>query len=153
MGHPSAEEIGRLPLFAALSADEHARLAALSTVESFPAGSTIFLEGDPPGDLYVVVEGRVTLCTRIPGQSETCFLSLRPSELLGFSALLGRRRLATARVVAVSKLVRLNASELISLCETEPRVGYTVMRSAFEEIAERLQGTRLQLFDMFARGG
>jgi CRP-like cAMP-binding protein len=153
MAHPSTHEIAALPLFAGLDAEEHARLAALSAIESYPAGTTIFLEGDPPGDLYIVLEGRVTLCTRVPGQSEACYLSLRSSELLGWSALLGRPRVATARVVAPARVLRLNASELLGLCEADPRVGLAVFKSAFEELADRLQSTRLQLLDMFGRSG
>jgi CRP-like cAMP-binding protein len=153
MAHPSVEEVAALPLFAGLSNEELARLCALSIVESYPAGTTIFREGDPPGDLYVVLDGRVTLCTRIPGQSEACYLSLRTSELLGWSALLRKPRVATARVVSPARVLRFDASELICLCETDTRVGYAILRSAFAELTDRLQSTRLQLLDMFGQGG
>ncbi|HJL18782.1 MAG TPA: cyclic nucleotide-binding domain-containing protein [Sandaracinaceae bacterium LLY-WYZ-13_1] len=152
-GHPSADEVGQLSLFSGLSRDEHERLAALAEVETFEAGTTVFDEGDPPGDLYVMLDGRVTLCMRVPGQPETCFLSLRSGELLGWSALLRRRRVATARVVQRAQLLRIGASGLLELCEEDHHVGYALMRQAFEEMADRLQGTRLQLLDMFGKPG
>lgn len=151
MIRPTAEQVGRLALFAGLRPDEHERLAQAALVEKFPAGSTVFLEGDPPGDLYFLTEGRVTLCMRVPGRPDTCFLSLQPGELLGWSALLERRRVATARVVQPSTLLRFPASDLLSICESDHDVGYAVMRRAFEVIADRLGTTRLQLIDMFGR--
>ena len=152
-GHPTADQVGALTLFSGLSREEHETLAAMATLEAHPAGTTIFREGDPPGDLYVVLEGRVTLCMRVPGQPETCFLSLRSGELLGWSALLCRRRVATARVVQPAKLLRLGASDLLELCESDHSIGYVFMRQAFEELADRLQSTRLQLLDMFGKPG
>ncbi len=151
MTHPSAEQVAGLALFAGLRRDEQQRLANLALVESFPAGSTVFEEGDPPGDLYFLLEGRITLCMRVDGRPDTCFLSLRHGELLGWSALLKRRRVATARVVQPTTLLRFPASELLVLCEKDHDVGYCVMRQAFEEIADRLADTRLQLLDMFGR--
>lgn len=148
---PTAEDIGRLALFASLRREEHETLAAMARIEAFPAGSAVFSEGDPPGDLYYLLEGRVTLCMRVPGRPDTCFLSLRHGELLGWSALLRRRRVATARVVAPSKLLRFEASALLDLCERDQAVGYVVMKQAFEELADRLGDTRLQLLDMFGR--
>lgn len=148
---PTKEEVAELPLFVGLSAEEHARLASIAEVVGFPAGTTVFEEGDPHGDLYVMLEGRVTLCMRVAGQAETCFLSLRSGELLGWSSLLRRSRVATARVVQPSRLLRLPASDLLELCETDHHVGYAIMRQAFEEMADRLQSTRLQLLDMFGK--
>jgi len=145
----TADQIGELPLFAGLSREELERMAGLATVESHPAGSTLFVEGDPPGDFYILLDGRVTLCMRLPGQADTCFLSLRSGELLGWSALLKRHRVATARVVHPSTVLRLTASDILELCETDHHVGYAIMRQAFEEMAERLHTTRVQLLDMF----
>lgn len=152
-GHPTAEEVGALSLFSGLSRSEHEALANIATVETHAAGTTVFAEGDAPGDLYVVIDGRVTLCMRVPGQPETCFLSLRAGELLGWSALLRRRRVATARVVQPTRLLRLPASDLLELCETDHSIGYVFMRQAFEEMADRLHSTRLQLLDMFGKPG
>ena len=147
--HPSPREVAELSLFTGLTPEEHAKIAALAVVETFSAGSTLFLEGDPPGDLFILLEGRVTLCMRVPGQPDTCFLSLRSGELVGWSSLLLRPRVATGRIVQPSTLLRLHTSELLELCETDHDVGYAIMRQAFEEMAERLQTTRLQLLDMF----
>lgn len=148
---PNADVFAALPLFAGLTEDELARLATMASYVSAPAGTALFQEGDPKGDLFVLLEGRVTLCMRVDGRADTCFLSLRAGELVGWSALLGRPRVATVRVVQPSKLLRLAASDLLELCESDHRIGYALMRQAFEAMADRLHTTRLQLLDIFGK--
>ena len=148
-GRPSIEELASFPLFAALSAEEHERLAEMSEIVVYPGGSVVFEEGDAAGDIFLMLEGHVTLCMRVPAQPDACFLSLRVGELLGWSSMLARRRVATARVMGDSRLLRLPASALLELCELDHHVGYAIMRQAFEEMADRLQTTRLQLLDIF----
>jgi CRP/FNR family cyclic AMP-dependent transcriptional regulator len=148
---PDAAELGTLALFSGLRGEELEALASTARVESYAPGAIVFSEGDPPGDLYVIEAGRVTLSMRVPGRSETSVLSLRPGELLGWSALLRRPRVATARVVAPATLLAFHAPALLELCERDVAIGYRVMRQAFEELADRLSDTRLQLLDVFGR--
>ncbi len=147
------EEVGELPLFTGLSPDSLKVLAEMSEVVTVSAGNTLFEEGDLPGDIYVLLSGRITLSLRVPGRPETSFLSLHSGELVGWSSLLARSRVATGRVVQSSRLLRLRASDVLELCEANHDVGYAIMRQAFEEMADRLSATRLQLLDMFAKSG
>lgn len=151
--HPSAETVGSVLLFTGLSHEEHERLAAISFVEELPAGSRIFSEGDPPDDLWVMLEGRVALTMKTFGQPDKNVLTLRAGELLGWSALIGRKRVASADAVLDTRLLRMPRSELLELCESDHHVGYAVMRQAFEEMADRLLATRLQLLDIFGKPG
>ncbi len=145
--------IGSFRLFGTLDEPEKQALAEMATVEEVPAGGLILEEGDPADCVYLVAEGRVTLCMRLPGRSETCILTLGEGELLGWSGLLQRRWVATARAAEPTTLVRFPASELLALCERDHHVGYAIMSQAFEEVADRLHQTRLQLLDMFGRPG
>lgn len=149
MDRPTPDDLAGVPLLASLSRDDLERVAAIGEVVVFEEGSQVFREGDHSHDLYVVLEGRVTLCSAIPARGETCFLTLRACEMLGFSALLARPRVATAHVVQRCRLVRLPGPDLLELCESDHDVGYAIMRRAFEEIADRLQTTRVQLLDIF----
>ncbi|HJK93648.1 MAG TPA: cyclic nucleotide-binding domain-containing protein [Polyangiaceae bacterium LLY-WYZ-15_(1-7)] len=148
------DELREATLFASLGQEDLDGLARIATAEERGAGDVLFAEGDPPGDVYVVVGGRVTLCMAIDGgEGETCFLTLRRGELLGWTALLRRERVATARVVQPARLLRFGASDLLELCEEDHDVGYAIMRAAFEELADRLQHTRVQLLDMYGTKG
>ncbi len=89
------------------------------------------------------------LTQRFEGRGTTAVLTLSDGELLGWIALLRRPRVASARALTETVLLRLDASALLELCEQDPRVGYRVMAIAFEEVADRLHATRLQLLDVF----
>lgn len=147
--HPSVDVVSELLLFAGLDRAEQARLASIAWLERLDAGARLFAEGDPPGDLYVVLSGRILLSVEVPGQPERSLMSLRPGDLLGWTALLGRARVATATAVLESEVLRLERSELLELCESDHHLGYAIMRQAFEEMADRLVATRLQMLDVF----
>ena len=147
------EAIGEILLFSPLTTEEHAQLAAMGTVQRFATGDVVFEEGQPSDCVYVMLEGRVNLSIGVPGQPDKSVLSLRSGELLGWSALLGWARAATAVAVTDTRLLRMSGSDLLELCETDHRVGYTIMRRAVEEMADRLKSTRLQMLDVFGKAG
>jgi CRP-like cAMP-binding protein len=60
---------------------------------------------------------------------------------------------ATARVVQTSRVLRLRGSDVLELCESNHDIGYAIMRQVFEEMADRLSTTRMQLLDMFGKTG
>jgi CRP/FNR family cyclic AMP-dependent transcriptional regulator len=71
----------------------------------FEAGDTLFSEGDPATDAYLLEEGRVRLIKRIRG-SERSILVCKPGDFFGESALLeGSERSSTA--VALSPVLAL----------------------------------------------
>ncbi len=135
-----------------LSPDARAALAEIAEMETFPAGAVLFRKGDPPGGVYLVIDGRVTLTMRAGG-GESAVLSLGTDELVGWSSLLHRSRVATATVSRAAQLVRISASALLELCERDPRVGYAIMAQAFEDVSDRLVDTRMQLLDLYGRRG
>lgn len=149
----NTELVASLPLFATLTAEEQGRLAAMAERIDAAPGEILFTEGDPPGSVYVVVEGRLCLELELPGRGPTPLLTLGGGELLGWSSLLRRPRVATARIFKDATLLALPASELLMLCETDHRVGYAIMSAAFEELADRLVDTRLQMLDIFGKTG
>jgi CRP-like cAMP-binding protein/MFS family permease len=67
--------LARLPLLSYLSADAVARIAAASRVEHRQADETILAEGAPPGDAYIILNGRAQIsrhgrAKRIAGAGE-----------------------------------------------------------------------------------
>ncbi len=144
-----AADLATFPPLAGLPRAALNEVAQVTSAEEHPADHAIFREGDPAGDLYVVRRGRVQLSQRFEGRGAVAVLTLSDGELLGWSALLRRPRVASARTLTPTTLWRFDTSALLELCEGDPRVGYRVMAMAFEELADRLYATRLQLLDVF----
>jgi CRP-like cAMP-binding protein len=56
---------------------------------------------------------------------------------------------ATARALAPTRLVALDASQVLALCHHDPAFGFTLMRRTAQALAARLSATRLQLLDVY----
>ncbi len=139
-----------LALLQALDAEQQARIAAIAEEEHLPAGTVVFREGDPSGEVYVVLEGRVSLSMRVERRGEQLILTFGPGELLGWSGFRSNgRRVATARTLESSSLLRLPSSAVRRLCDEDHDIGFALMKRAFAEVTTRLEETRLQLLDMF----
>lgn len=142
--------LNELSIARRLSTDAREALATIATIEQAPAGSVLFREGDPPGDVFFVLDGRVTLTMRAT-LGESAMLTLGTDEIVGWSSLLHRSRVATATVSRAARLLRIPASALLELCERDPRVGYAVMAQAFEDVSDRLVDTRMQWLDLYGK--
>jgi signal transduction histidine kinase len=60
-------EVKTLFLFESLSDDQLGRLAAMGTVRAYPAGATVFAEGEPADDFFVLLSGTLALSRRVQG--------------------------------------------------------------------------------------
>jgi CRP/FNR family transcriptional regulator, cyclic AMP receptor protein len=110
----------------------------------------IFREGDIAKYLYLVVFGNVSLEICAPGLGCRRILTVGPGELLAWSALLDQSRLtATARAIEATQLVKIEAAQLLALCEQDPRFACEIMRRAMLAMATRLSATRMQLLDVY----
>ena len=64
--------------------------------------------------------------------------------------MLGASRLtATARCQEATRAIELVGAEVIALCETDPAIGYQLMKCIAHTLSGRLTATRLQLLDLF----
>ena len=65
-----SEELRKVPLFAPLSADDMARVAAVTVERHYERGDIIILEGDRGGALYFVRSGLIKVFKSSPGGKE-----------------------------------------------------------------------------------
>jgi CRP-like cAMP-binding protein len=133
-----------------LSDEYLVQLAAVSQMEDFQAGQTIFREGDLAADALLISAGRVSLEVCGPGTGCRRILTVSQGELLGWSPLLQQSRLtATARAITPTTAIRIPAGPAIKLCESDPRLGYELMRRTALALSKRLSAARLQLLDVY----
>ncbi len=84
-----------------LSHSELMTLATFSREKRFPAGSSIFEEGDEGKEMYVILEGQARICKIIPGVGEEALAILGRGDFFGEMSLIdGEPRSAEAKAHA-----------------------------------------------------
>jgi SulP family sulfate permease len=104
------------------------------------AGSYLFRQGDPAGDLYFIESGQLTVQLEFPAEKPLRLRTLRAGTVVGEVGLYLREGTRTASVIAVqpSTLYRLSARSLQQLEESDP-----ALASAFHQYLARLMAERL----------
>ncbi len=127
---------------AALEPDTARALQQAGRRRRWPAGATIFLEGEPGSSVVVLLEGRVkAYSTSFDGKE--IILSLRgPGQLLGEIAALGQAgTLRSASVAAIEPTVGqvLTAAEFEAFLEAHPRASIVLLRAVLERLEQAVQ--------------
>ncbi len=102
--------------------------------QRYPAGTTIFLEGDEGQDLYILEHGRLEV---LKGRRVLAAIEAEGAFVGEMAFLLGEKRTATVRAAEESVLLRIPASEVASLTERIPSFCLELAR----HLAERLRST------------
>jgi CRP/FNR family cyclic AMP-dependent transcriptional regulator len=151
MTEPSLlETLRRSRFLEGVGPEELSQLATVARLADYRPGALIFREGEPLAHIFVVAEGSVSLEICLPGQGCKRIQTIGPGELLGWSPILDQTPMtATARALAPTRLIALNASQVLALCSHKPTFGFVLMRQTARALAARLNATRLQLLDVY----
>lgn len=147
----TAAALGRLAFMQPFRPDELERLAGFASRVHWKPDEAVFREGERPGALYVVEDGRVAIELTVPGQRRVTVLTVGAGELFGWSSLFSdRAKSSSARAVADTSAFAFDIARLHALFEAHPALGYAFTRRVLQTVSERLRSTRLQLLDIFA---
>jgi CRP-like cAMP-binding protein len=142
------DELEDISLLQHFPADYRKQLAALAMPRAYEAGDCIFREGESKRTIYLVTEGSVALEIRVPDIGVVRVHRVGPGGLLGWSPVLGDGPMtATAFALTTCRLAALDAEQIRTLAEQDPRFGMEFFRAMSIALAERLRATRLQLPD------
>lgn len=126
------------------------KIAAISTYVTFSNGAVIFHEGGASDLVYLIVDGEVSLTTKVPGHGQVTILTIGSGQLLGWSSLfVPKRKTAGARTNVPTEAIAINALQLIELCKEDTAFGFNIMWQVADVISGRLRAARYQLLDMF----
>ena len=115
------QAIAALALYRRLQAEDRAKLAAVSTLESFPRSSLIFREGDLARSVHLVVEGRVKVAKLTPAGREVILDMPGPGDPIGaVAAFEGFAYPATASATVDSVCLVTRRDAFFSLLEAHP---------------------------------
>lgn len=103
-------------------------IAAASELRDLRRGDVLFLEGDEPDTIYIVVEGRIAISNRSPDGRESVVALMEPGDLFGEMPLFGGGgRSAGARALEVSQVVVVPYGPVRALYEDHPTLLWRVV--------------------------
>jgi CRP-like cAMP-binding protein len=150
----SGELLERSELFAGLTSDQIERVAALGREIEYQSGEAIVREGEASDEIYVVREGMVEVLVSegtipdVSGPPQMMpIVQLGPGQTFGEMALVDRgARSATIRCVKDgTRLYVLPRGELLALCDSDPRIGYLLMRNVASDLSFKLRHRNLRV--------
>ena len=140
------------PFTAGLGGSERRRLASFAREVEAATDEVLIREGEPTPFLGIVTSGRVALRMRLPGRLPITVMTVEPGDIVGWSAVLATYR-ATSTVVAVepTELIALDGPPLRLALESDEDLAAALYPRILRSVARRLEGTRLQLLDVFGQ--
>lgn len=124
-------------------------LAKLSRLVELPAHTKMFEQYEEAKDVYIILSGQVSLVICEP--KETCrqIAVLGEGDLVGWSPIVGRRRLSdTAVTLTATRALVFDGADLMKFASKHPEFGFEFMRVVASTLAERLGASQLQLLEM-----
>ncbi len=127
-------------------------LAELGRLASIEAGEVLTREGEPNETVGIVLRGRVALRVRVPERGNVTIMTVEPGDIVGWSALVPPHRASSTAVALVSSdLVLFDGAALRAALTDDAELAAQVYPLLLNAVARRLEGTRLQLLDLFSQ--
>jgi CRP/FNR family cyclic AMP-dependent transcriptional regulator len=136
-----------IPLFALLDDDEMAVLAAQVELKTFAARQRIYKIGDPGGQAYVMVSGRVRVATVDQDHQEVVVDEPARGEFFGFASMLEQtphQTSATALEEAVC--MEVDRNDIALLLERKPHAGMDMLTVLGRQFHASQQLVRIRAF-------
>jgi CRP-like cAMP-binding protein len=134
------------PFVRGMSADLLKTLAACAMPAAFEADQLIFREGEIANRFYLLIEGHVQLEAEADDRPGVSVDQIGAGDVLGWSWLLPPYTWNfTARTIEPVKAVFFYGTWLRERTETDPVLGYELMKRTAIVLMRRLQATRQQL--------
>jgi len=125
---------------------------ALAELREIPAGNVLFREGEPSDFLGVVLAGRIALRMRVPERGLVTILTVEPGDVVGWSAVVPPyRATSTAISFADTEIAYFEGTALRAALDDDDSLAAEFYPLVLRAVARRLEGTRLQLLDLFSQ--
>ena len=116
----------------------------------FEPGEFVFRAGDEANHFYVVRSGRVSVELFAPQRGPVTIETVGDGELLGWSWLIPPFQWHfDARALNLTRAIALDARCLRGKCDSDPALGYELLKRFAQVMEQRLEATRLQLLDLY----
>jgi uncharacterized membrane protein len=129
--------LAKIPLFESLTREELATLSRGLEEKALESGQTVFKQGDPGGDMYIIEQGAVDI-TVDAGKTAVTVASLFPGQYFGELSLFdGMARSATATATKPTRLFWLGRDDLVRFIAANPEGAMKILA----EMSNRMRRT------------
>ena len=140
------------PFITGLAGAERRRLASFARLIEAERDEILLREGEPTPYLAIVTTGRVALRMRLPGRGPVTIATVEPGDIVGWSAVVAPyRATSTAATVEPTQLIAFDGPQLRQALEADEDLAAALYPRILRSVARRLEGTRLQLLDLFGK--
>ena len=140
----------RHPFFEGLDDAVVALVAGCARHVHVHEGEHLFREGEPADTFYVLRRGRVSIEVRAPAGPVVVVDAAHADEVVGWSWLVPPYRwLFDARATEETSAIAFDGVCLREKCETDPEVGYALLRRVVGVMSDRLVSARVRLLDLY----
>jgi diguanylate cyclase (GGDEF)-like protein len=140
-------------VFSLLSRSEVERVIAhLASVE-LAEGQTLFLEGEPGNELYILAEGSVAISISLPGGAQQQIAQFAPGDFFGEMSIFDNApRSATCRALIPSVVFSLSKDAFSDIIAQHPRIALKLMYRMLNVTTQRLRDTSQLVSEMVLWG-
>jgi serine/threonine protein phosphatase PrpC len=136
----------KIPLFEHLTYREAHEVLAVANTRSFPLGALVVREGDPGGDLFVLLEGRVSV-----EQGGLPIAGVRAGGHFGEMGLVDAGpRSASVRALEPIRAMVIGRDAMLALMQREPTLAVKLLWAFVQVLSQRLRATNTELSEVLA---
>ena len=138
------------PFFKGMEKEYVNELVGCATNAQFKPGENIFHHAEQANHFYIITAGRVAVEIESADRGAITIQTVEPGSVLGWSWLFPPYVWHyDARSTEATDTIAFDARCLVGKCESNPALGYDLMKRFSGVLTERLQATHLQLMDMY----
>lgn len=148
-----AELLAEHAFFQGLPEQDRAFIAGCGENRVYREGDYLAREGAPADYFFLIRTGRVAVETFLPNHGALCLQTLNGGDIFGWSWLFPPYQWTfDARALETVHSIRLDGRCLREKCESEPALGFELLKRFARITTDRLRETRIQLLDLYGEG-
>ncbi len=129
-------------------------IAGCASNARFETGQYLFREGEEANQFYILRKGRIAIEAASPTRDPIVIHTYGDGEILGWSWLVPPYRWRfSGKALELTRVLMLDGKCLRGKCERDHDLGYELLKRFADILASRLDAARLQLIDMYDKGG
>lgn len=151
LGADAADKLRDIGLFGGLSDETLRDLGASLEVLDVDPGAVVFNEGDTGREMFVVLEGELSVIRLSRRRRETTVVILQPGDWFGEMSLLDfQPRVATVKATVRSRLLRVTAHDLDGLYRRDLKSYSLLVLNMAREMSRQRRVAEGLLLDLMA---